>query len=329
MHRAATEPPPSQPGSGVPYRSRAFGLELRAGFPVHGLVPEAGPTSSSATLLELSSPAGVDELLGEGRVERLSERRDPDGAVTLSIDAGARGYRLVADGYGAFAVAHDGRSVACAPSDPEPWRWQRYLIGQVLPFASVARGLEVLHASAVEIGGRAVAFSGPRGAGKTSLALRLVQRGARFLADDVVALESGRDGLVAHPGAAVASLRHGEAAAMGGSDLAELGTPVGRDEEAQRMVIERRGAATRLAALYLLDREASGLEPIRVPAPGPLTLLATSFNFVVRTPARLTTQLEVCATLAREVPVFRLPVPRGASAGEAAERVVAASLEKR
>ena len=65
------------------------------------------------------------------------------------------------------------------PDGTGPGEWQRFLIAQVLPFAAALHGLEVLHASAVTVAGRALALLGPSGAGKTSLALALCRTGAR------------------------------------------------------------------------------------------------------------------------------------------------------
>lgn len=52
----------------------------------------------------------------------------------------------------------------------------------------------LLHASCVAIGGRAVLISGDSGAGKSDLALRLIDRGAVLVSDDQVELsnENGR-----------------------------------------------------------------------------------------------------------------------------------------
>ena len=50
-----------------------------------------------------------------------------------------------------------------------------------------------LHASAVAIDGRGVLILGASGSGKSSLALRLIDRGATLIADDQVALRA-RDG---------------------------------------------------------------------------------------------------------------------------------------
>jgi serine kinase of HPr protein (carbohydrate metabolism regulator) len=53
---------------------------------------------------------------------------------------------------------------------------------------------EMVHASAVAIGGRAVLIGGLPGAGKSDLALRLIDRGAVLISDDVcdVRREEGR-----------------------------------------------------------------------------------------------------------------------------------------
>src|SRR3546814_13901309 len=47
---------------------------------------------------------------------------------------------------------------------------------------------ETLHASCVAIGGRAVLIEGPSGSGKSDLALRLIDRGAKLVADDYTIL---------------------------------------------------------------------------------------------------------------------------------------------
>ncbi len=62
------------------------------------------------------------------------------------------------------------------------------VLGGGLAVALQARGHLVLHATAVVFDGRAVAIAGPRGAGKTTLALAAMKAGAAVVADDVVAL---------------------------------------------------------------------------------------------------------------------------------------------
>lgn len=64
----------------------------------------------------------------------------------------------------------------------------------------------LIHATAVAIAGRAVLLVGRPGAGKSDLALRLIDRGARLIADDQVVLDAGPHGLVAAAPGAIAGL---------------------------------------------------------------------------------------------------------------------------
>jgi hypothetical protein len=69
-----------------------------------------------------------------------------------------------------------------------------FLLEPVLAFLLRRRGALVLHASAVEVGGHAIAIVGTGGAGKSSLAAAFLTRGAALMTDDVLALttEGGR-----------------------------------------------------------------------------------------------------------------------------------------
>ncbi|MRR12527.1 hypothetical protein EG835_08705, partial [bacterium] len=60
---------------------------------------------------------------------------------------------------------------------------------RALPFALALRGHVVLHASAVEAGGGAVAFVGESGIGKSTLARELGALGCRVLSDDLLRVE--------------------------------------------------------------------------------------------------------------------------------------------
>jgi serine kinase of HPr protein (carbohydrate metabolism regulator) len=61
-----------------------------------------------------------------------------------------------------------------------------------------------VHGTCVELAGLGVLLRGPSGSGKSDLALRLIDRGARLVADDRVDLEAEGDGLVARAPEAIA-----------------------------------------------------------------------------------------------------------------------------
>jgi hypothetical protein len=67
------------------------------------------------------------------------------------------------------------------------------LVDHVVPRMLARRGFTVLHATAVDLGGAAVAFVGRSGAGKSTMAMSFVAAGARLMADDCLVLDT-RDG---------------------------------------------------------------------------------------------------------------------------------------
>jgi hypothetical protein len=88
-----------------------------------------------------------------------------------------------------FVLNREGTSiVAGRPANATPEDVAIYLLGPVLGFVLRLRGISCLHASAVAVGGQAVAFLGPTGAGKSTLAATFARKGFPVLTDDIVVL---------------------------------------------------------------------------------------------------------------------------------------------
>lgn len=152
-----------------------FGLRLRSEIPLPELFPAA-------------EPGEADVTIRFGRVE---------GEHAIAPEA----IRLVVPKVASYLVS-GGREIVV---DPVPGCSERnirlFLLGSALGGILHQRGLLPLHANAIEIEGRAVAFMGHSGAGKSTMAAWFMDRGYRVLADDVCVVtmdETGRP--LAHRG---------------------------------------------------------------------------------------------------------------------------------
>jgi hypothetical protein len=304
---------------------RAFGLEIDASFDAPGLPPAGAGRAGPTTRIDLAPADEIDRDWPTSGAKRVLEERFEEGSGTpaRTIDEHPQaGYRLFARHFGLARISPTGERVVCAPPEDEPWSWQRFLVGRILPWAAVLRGHEAFHASAVGHRSRVVAFVGATGAGKTSLAVQLLARGMEFVTDDVLAVERAADGLVGHPGAGIASVRPAERALIPGATWAQLGEVLGHSGKTYVEVPRAEGPRPLGAIYFLRAGDATAGAPIEAIArPDPRVLLSSTFVLGVQTPRRLLNQLDVCAAIAREVPMFELRVSPGAGAARLAEVV--------
>ncbi|MBE2317987.1 hypothetical protein DVA67_018545 [Solirubrobacter sp. CPCC 204708] len=294
----------------------AFGLALESDFDVLGLVPDAATERLPECSLRLVEGAALTaEWAGAGARSVLVEGAPEAPAATIDVHD-ELGYRLSARYFGTCVVRPGAARIDCAPPPVPAWRWQRFLVGRVLPFAAMHRGYEILHASAVALDGRVLAFAGARGWGKTSLAVNLVLgAGARLVTDDVLVLEV-RDGRpFVHPGLGVTNLRPQEEQRLGAA-TAQLGDRLGRTGQTKsHYTVARESRALPLARLHLLgggDEDAAVIRPARVT---PVQLLGNAFLVGAREPASLAHLLATCGTVAETVEIVE--VARGLVEGPA------------
>jgi HPr serine kinase-like protein len=151
--------------------------------------------------LGIASALPLPELLaGDGRADVEIHRSAPLERNSLAPQATAatmvapNEWRLTYDDVGVVTV-RDGRTIELAPLRGVSPRIVRLtLLGPAMAVLLHQRGFLVLHASVVEMAGRAVAFLGESGAGKSTLAAALHARGHRLVADDVAAVRIGPEG---------------------------------------------------------------------------------------------------------------------------------------
>jgi hypothetical protein len=297
-----------------------FGLRVDSELPLRAL-PIGGNKPGRSVELRCAERTMLERDWPKDGVVSLIDRRTPAGRLVMSVDLHSEsGYRIAAPGYGMHVVSADGRSIASAVAAVAPWRWQRLLFAQVLPLAATLQGLELFHASAVALGDRAVAFVATSGTGKSSLAVHLVARGARYVADDVVAVEAASDSAFVHPGPAVASVHRSELRSLGpGAD--DVGVVIGRSDKLQ-LEVEPVAGPRRLEAVYFLERLRAGEFAIdESPAPDPRLLLASTFISYLTSADFLLGHLDACARIAGAARVFHVKVPPDLGAGDVAAAV--------
>jgi hypothetical protein len=113
---------------------------------------------------------------------------------------------IAIDDVGRFLVQQGRRIIVQPLSNAADEHLRLFLYGAAFSALLIQRGLMPLHASAVVIAGRGVAFAGPRGHGKSSLAAAFAARGHAVLSDDKIVARPRPDGLYAFPSATVLSL---------------------------------------------------------------------------------------------------------------------------
>ncbi|HTA16033.1 MAG TPA: hypothetical protein VK781_14345 [Solirubrobacteraceae bacterium] len=231
----------------------------------------------------------------------LCDQREADGSVAFQIEAHPdAGFRIWGPAHGVHLLSGDGRRLSSFPNGSPPEAWQRLLVAQVLPFAATLQGLEVFHAGAVVLDGRALALAGPSGAGKTSVAVELCRQGADFLADDVLALERSDGELLAHPGAPLAGIDHAEMQRLSGLDARPPHETLAVNARERLVRMPSVSSPVALGGLFFLERLPDGPpEPRFEPLSDAQPLLMATFNFVLSTPQRLLGLLEVCALVAQ------------------------------
>jgi hypothetical protein len=276
-----------------------FGLDVRSDRPLPFL--QGGEIAPTGRALNISVVAEDGDLQWPAGAELISDQRLPDGEVSFQIERSAEaGYRIWGPEYGSSVVSADGGRLWGKPGRGGMEEWQRMLVAQALPFAAALSGLEVLHSAAVRIGDEAVGLAGPSGVGKTSLALALCRNGARFLADDVLALERVDEQLIAHPGTPVVAVDRAEAERMRVTERTEGGAALAVNARERVEPAPARGEPAPLRALIFVERRPEGPSMPRFePVTDAQALLSSTFILVLAEPRRLARLLDICALLAR------------------------------
>ena len=284
-----------------------FGGVLRSAFEFPSL--RAPGAARPTWTLHVGSPQPMPpdaEVLGLDQV---------DGLASVRLHRSRCGWHLVYDDTGRFDIDPSGSVIVWrAPDGVSEDAARVDIMGRVLATAMHAAGDVCFHASAVAIGGEAIAFLGAKGLGKSTLAWAMVRAGARLITDDTLRVQLD-PGPLAHAGVHELRLR---------SDAATRLPPAPREArplrdrlvvdglELDRLQLE----AVPLGALYLLSpvQGLPGSAAARVsvlPAvPSAVSLVRHAKIAPLLTGGEAVALLDRVVALARQTPVRLLEVSR-------------------
>jgi hypothetical protein len=295
---------------------RAFGLDLESDFPLTGSRP--GPPTGGTRLGGIGSTEMSEACTGAAAM--IFEPSYPDGLKRFVVERDELNYRLWFVDEGRFLVSLDGRTVLWDADAVHGEALERILFAQVIPFVAAVQGYEVLHASAVEISGVPVAFTGSPGVGKTTLASWSVMSGAAFVTDDVLAVSLEAGELLCHSGPPLMVLDRPS------FEPEELGEVVGETDKVH-VSVRARESKHPLGALFHLERGTREIELSPLEPDASTKILASFFVSYLMTPERLARHLEIARLVSATVAQYRLRVPRGADR-EAVVETVRAQIER-
>jgi hypothetical protein len=202
-----------------------------------------------------------------------------------------------------------GSEILVEPVEPIDWSvLNAWLLGPALAILLHQRGLLVLHSSVLARDSRAIAILGDCGAGKSTTAFLLCQRGWQLVADDqaVVGWQDGKP--LVYPGRPILRMDRETKTWLEASSRRECGECGGKT-----FVRPSHAAMEEIALshLYVLtDAEQVRSVPLS-PQEGFASLIRHSFVGSLLTSSHSKTRLfDQCAALAQESPVRRLERPR-------------------
>ncbi|MCA0302738.1 MAG: hypothetical protein LCH95_10050 [Proteobacteria bacterium] len=300
---------------------RVYGLVLAIDRPLQSLDPAepvAEPVAGPALTISFVEAARIRDAVPPERIVRpaddwISHAVLPDGGAYLD-----------APGVVEAVLSADGRHALCARGEAaDPRAVEANLLNIVLGTALTLAGEEPLHATAVEVAGRAIGLLGHSGAGKSTLAAFLLGRGARLVTDDLLRVTFADGQARVHAGPYRLKLFEEAARRLLPGALAEgyfnpLSGKMMVTPPSTRGARPAGAPATGLplaALFYLGDLPGhpaptaaravplSGHEVMRV-------LLSSAMDDRNTTPARLARQLRFAGLLSAAVPIRALRYPR-------------------
>jgi hypothetical protein len=308
----------------VDFTHTLFGLKVRSNLPIPGLATLG--TNSDAVDVELHlniSPNSKSEIPADSEdLTYTSSYTDENGNPGLRIWKTADGGFLHLAYYDGiqFWLEREGKSLWAAwPGASTLEDTASYLLGPVFGLLLRLRGVTCLHASAVSIDNRCVAFVGAEGAGKSTTAAAFAREGRAVISDDVVTLVESPQGFLVTPAYPHLCLWEDSAEMLYGS--AEALPRFSTGWEKRRLALGDQGTrfenrSLPLGAIYLLGErrpdQALFVEGVR-PQAGLLALVADTFANKILDREMRAREFAVLGRLVTTVPIRRICPPSDGS----------------
>lgn len=148
--------------------------------------------------LQITNPRPVPSRLADSGVS-VHSWHDPAESPSAHAYRHQGEWWVEVPGYARFRFGHGDTVFAFSERGASIEAIQEVYLRSVLPIALQARGMEVLHASAVRFSGGVVAFCAESETGKSTIAYGLSRRGYPLWGDDAVAFDASQQNVQAIP----------------------------------------------------------------------------------------------------------------------------------
>ncbi|MGH7231995.1 MAG: serine kinase [Nitrospiraceae bacterium] len=270
-------------------RYTAYGLSISSTLPLPELV---------------RSEAAANVSICFGKVDGLSPTFAADERY---FQASASTAYLFWRSIGTFLIQNGETIIVDPAADVEEAVLRLFILGPALAVLLHQRGYLILHASAVEANGEAIAFLGGSGWGKSTMAASLYARGRKIIADDVVAVQlDSTNGPTVPPGFPQLKLWPDSIDTIGLDSGSLPRVHPELEKRACRVPLQFSQSPLPLAHIYVLGKGANhSIEPLDK-SDALVELVRHSYGVRLLQPTNAPEHFLRCANLARTVPVRRL-----------------------
>lgn len=291
-------------------RYLVYGLVIESELPLTSVHEAAGGDGCADITLLAGSPDYFQAIAPGGT-------RDPEDWIEHVVLDDGHVYMKCSEVFEA-TISANGRTTICRMlGDVEQRAFEANLLNFVVSASLTLQGEETLHATVLEMEGRAVGLLGQSGAGKSTLAAYLISRGADLITDDMLRVSFADNTILAYPGPYRLKLLDQPATGFLPDAVADghFNVLSGKIMVQPRRELRRHRAASRLAALFHLgdpdddtitevsSARLNGLELAR-------TLMSSAMDTRYAGSSRMEHQMRFVARVADLLPVHALRYPR-------------------